>query len=269
MIGLYPAQEIESFTRLIFESVCGWDFTEQVLNCHNKLNIEESDRIVEIVSRLKKNEPIQYVLEETVFMGLKFSLNTSVLIPRPETEELVNLIIKKHSPFWEKIIDVGTGSGCISITLKNQMPDIRICGVDISLKALDTAGKNAALNKVDIELIEADILNWKELQWKNFDVIVSNPPYVCENEKNLMQKNVLDYEPESALFVPDNDPLKFYRAISDFACKYLHKRGKLFFEINERFGNTIREMLEKRGFTEIEILTDLSGKERFIVATLE
>ncbi len=260
----YPKTEVEGFTRLIIESVSGWNFTEQIIN---KSKVIESEKLVvvkSIVSRLKKYEPIQYILGETEFFGLKIKVAPAVLIPRPETEELVAFILEKVTDKKCTILDIGTGSGCIALALKHSLKVADVYGTDISEKALETAKFNANANKLNVAFFISDILYWKEKNWQNFDVIVSNPPYIRESEKEQMKANVLDYEPPEALFVSDSDALVFYRKIAQFAKKHLNKNGFLFFEINENLGTQTVELLEKSGFTKIELRNDINGKKRMI-----
>ncbi len=264
LAGFYPVSEIEGFTRIIFEVVCSLNFTEQVLRKHEKISKPDSEKIKTIISRLKNFEPIQYILGETEFYGLKLEVNPSVLIPRPETEELVQWVLKSNFPENSKILDIGTGSGCIALALKSRLKNAEVFGIDISENALVVARQNAIKNKLDVDFFHADILKWKRYNWQTFDVIVSNPPYIRENERILMHSNVLNYEPENALFVPDSEPLVFYRAIAAFANKYLSGNGMLFLEINENLGLQMNEMLIDSGFSGIEIRKDINGKNRMI-----
>jgi release factor glutamine methyltransferase len=264
LAGFYPVSEIEGFTRIIFEVVCSLNFTEQVLKKHEKISKPDFEKIKTIISRLKNFEPIQYILGETEFYGLKLEVNPSVLIPRPETEELVQWVLKSNFPENSKILDIGTGSGCIALALKSRLKNAEVFGIDISENALVVARQNAIKNNLDVDFFHADILKWKHYNWQTFDVIVSNPPYIRENERILMHSNVLDYEPENALFVTDSEPLVFYRAIADFANKYLSGNGMLFLEINENLGLEMNEMLIDSGFSGIEIRKDINGKNRMI-----
>jgi len=264
LAGLYTVSEIEGFTRIIFEAVCGWGFTDQIKKRHEKVSKTDFEKIKFIVSRLKNFEPIQYILGETEFYGLKLIVNPAVLIPRPETEELVQWITNSKLPGESAILDIGTGSGCIALAIKNQLKNSDVFGIDISEKAVDVARQNAIKNNLDVGFFQADILKWEEFEWKNYDVIVSNPPYIRESEKVQMNSNVLDYEPENALFVSDLDPLVFYRSITAFAKKYLAKNGILYFEINENLGLEMKEMLVDFGFKDIEIRKDINGKNRMI-----
>lgn len=265
--GLYQETEIKGFIRLIVEHVYGFNYTQMLLHCHARSADNETAAVKSIVERLKTFEPLQYILGETEFYGLKLKVNPSVLIPRPETEELVHWILNSRPENTFRIMDIGTGSGCIAIALKNKMPDTRVTAIDISAEALKTAKRNAADNNLDVDFIEADIFRMEKLQWAKFDVIVSNPPYVREAEKAGMAPNVLNYEPASALFVPDANPLVFYQAIASFAKKHLTPDGSLFFEINEGLAQETVSMLAKTDFRNIETRSDINGKPRMIRCT--
>ena len=260
---IYPETEVAGFIRLILESVCGWNYTEQILNINEIIDEAVFREIGNIVLRLKEFEPIQYILGETDFMELKLKVNSSVLIPRPETEELVNWVAEE-SPNFPRILDIGTGSGCIPLALKKLIGGAEISAVDISEKALEVAKQNAIQNNLDVHFFKTDILKWENYNWNLFDIIVSNPPYVREIEKQKMQPNVLKYEPENALFVTNENPLIFYRKIGEFAKKHLSSKCKLYFEINEFLGKEVRELLVYLGFKNIEIRKDINGKERMI-----
>lgn len=229
---LYPPEEIESFFFLIIEHMLEYDRTTLLMKMDEELNVEEQGKYQMIVERLKKHEPIQYILGETEFYGLKFLCKKNVLIPRPETEELVDWILRDinghptSSGVTIKMLDIGTGTGCIPISLKKNLPHAEVFACDISEKCLDLAEWNALRHEVDIDVFELNILNPDlEEDLPILDIIVSNPPYVTENEKQLMQKNVLDFEPELALFVDDNEPLIFYLAIVEFSKNHLKKGG--------------------------------------------
>jgi len=264
LADLYPVSEIEGYTRIIFEAVCGMSFTEQVVKRLEKISATDFERIEAIILRLKNYEPIQYILGETEFYGLKLKVNPSVLIPRPETEELVQWITKSNFPGNSIILDIGTGSGCIALALKSQLKNAEVFGVDISDNALEVARQNALKNSLDVVFFQSDILKWNEFEWKSFDIIISNPPYIRESEKQHMHSNVLNYEPETALFVTDVDPLIFYRTIAAFAKINLAKSGLLFFEINENLGFEMNELLVDFGFYDIEIRKDINGKNRMV-----
>ncbi|MCG6187492.1 peptide chain release factor N(5)-glutamine methyltransferase [Maribellus maritimus] len=262
--GLYPAEEIRSFIRLVFEQVCELNYTQLLLSRDKILSPEEKEKMEEIVTRLKTFEPIQYILGETEFYGLQLKVNPAVLIPRPETEELVQWILQTNKLTSPVVLDVGTGSGCIALALKKELPAATLTAIDISETALETAKENAKINRLDIQLLNCNILNWEGQKWEQYDIIVSNPPYVRTMEKEKMQANVLDYEPELALFVSDADPLVFYRRIGEFSLENLRKDGFLFFEINENLGTEMAELLSAQGFKNIEIRTDIRGKERML-----
>jgi release factor glutamine methyltransferase len=260
----YPETEVQGFIRIIFESVCGWSYTEQILKKNEKLGAPEIREIETIIGRLKTYEPIQYIFGETEFYGLNLKVTSSVLIPRPETEELVQWIINNNSTDSPRILDVGTGSGCIPIALKSQIKDATISGVDVSEKALEIAKQNATQNNLNVSFFQADILKWENYEWDVYDVIVSNPPYVREIEKQIMQANVLEHEPGNALFVLDDDPLVFYRRIADLAQKQLVDNGHLFFEINEHLGKEMCKLLEHKGFVDVKLKKDINGKNRML-----
>lgn len=266
---IYPPGEIGSFTRLILEQVCGLK-PHNLLFCKDKqLSETEKSTIRQIVERLKVQEPIQYVLGTADFYGQSFFVNPSVLIPRPETEELVERVILDYEDKEVKILDVGTGSGCIGITLKRHLKNSEIIAVDISAPALETARKNARHLGAPVIFIRTDILSLEKSDLNIpfiFDVIVSNPPYVKNSEKACMEKNVLDHEPHQALFVPNDDPLIFYRQIARLGKKKLKKEGRLYFEINAQCGPAMQEMLEHEGYKEIELFQDIFGKDRIIKA---
>ena len=264
LAGLYPPAEIEGFKRIIFETVFGWNFTDQVLKKQETILPVDFERIKSIVLRLKNSEPIQYIFGETEFFGLKLKVNSSVLIPRPETEELVDWVVQSKLSENCKVLDIGTGSGCIAIAIKSRLKNTEVSGIDISVEALETARMNAIENGLEINFYPADIFNMKNFEGEKFDVIVSNSPYIRESEKVLMHSNVLDYEPEIALFVSDNDPLKYYREIARFAKSNLYDNGKLFFEINENFKSEMVELLSDIGFNNIEIRKDINGKNRMV-----
>lgn len=265
--GMYPVSEIKGLTRIIFEAVCDWSFTEQAVKIHEKIQDVDFRKIKEIVSRLKKSEPVQYILGEAEFYGLKIKVNPSVLIPRPETEELVDWMVHSNLPENSRILDIGTGSGCIALALKSVLKNAKVSGTDISEGALETASENAVKNKLDVHFYQSDILKQENMNNEIYDVIVSNPPYIRESEKLRMLPNVLEYEPAKALFVSDNDPLVFYCSIAAFAKKHLTLNGKLYLEINENLGFEMKNMLFDFGFCNIEIRNDINGKNRMVCCT--
>jgi release factor glutamine methyltransferase len=265
--GIYDKRETDQLIQLIFEKQKGYTHAQLIMAHDQILSDKEFKTIEKIVERLKKHEPIQYILEETEFYGLHFRVERGVLIPRPETEELVQWIIHDNSCLRPTIIDVGTGSGCIAISIAKNLPEANVLACDISPVCIETAQYNANKNQENILVFEYDILNHKaDFTIPDLDILVSNPPYVRESEKISMRKNVLDYEPELALFVRDNDPLEFYQHIARFAMRHLKINGLLYFEINEVTGNECIALLENSGFVEILLKKDINGKDRMIRA---
>jgi release factor glutamine methyltransferase len=223
----------------------------------------------EYLRRLEGHEPVQYVTGQTYFYGLPFRVNPHVLIPRPETEELVDWIVREGQERPLRVLDVGTGSGCIAVSLAKTLPLATVWALDVSPQALQTAQQNATLNGVHIHFLAADILQWETLLWPDdfvFDVVVSNPPYVTQAEKGIMRPNVANFEPHLALFVPDNDPLLFYRTIARFCRNRLLPGGACYLEINEQFPGPTAEVLLMAGLTNPTVYTDLSGKPRHVKA---
>ena len=264
--GLYPETEIRSFSQLMIEKVTGFSRTEIIVNKNTQFSVEQQHEIESFIENLKNFIPIQYILGETEFYGLTFNVNESVLIPRPETEELVDWIRSENDRNASlNILDIGTGSGCIAISLKNVLPNSVVDAFDISDQALETARSNALRNELDVNFSKVDILNVPDFS-KKWDIIVSNPPYVLESEKAEIQPNVLDNEPHLALFVPDNDPLLFYRSIAQFSLRQLKPEGKLYFEINRQYGKATIDLLAESGFTDIELRKDISGNDRMVKA---
>ncbi|MDR0682326.1 MAG: peptide chain release factor N(5)-glutamine methyltransferase [Dysgonamonadaceae bacterium] len=271
--GLYPASEIKSFAYLILEFVCKKDKQVLLRDKDNQLSPNELIRIQEIVEELKKFRPVQYILGETEFYGLKFKVNEHVLIPRPETEELVDWIISsasKLSPQERRILDIGTGSGCIAVALAKHIPDASVYALDISEKALEVALQNTQINGVTVSFFQRDIFENNPLAGLRspFSIIVSNPPYIVPSEKQQMSPNVLNYEPHQALFVPENQPLLFYEQIADLGLEHLEKNGSLFFETGSLFGKTVAEMMRKKGYKPVKLLKDISGKDRMVKGQL-
>jgi release factor glutamine methyltransferase len=292
---IYDAVEAESFFYLILEEKQKLKRIDLALNPHLTLSKEETAFWNLILDQLKCEIPIQYILGTTSFYGLEFEVNENVLIPRPETEELVEWIIQSwklevRSQKLEegnqkiKILDIGTGSGCIAVSLAKNIPNSKVFAIDVSEKALATAQKNAEINKVEVNFIHVNILNINDLEQlptshchpelvegplpTQFDIIVSNPPYVRELEKIEIKKNVLDFEPHLALFVSDNDALIFYKKIAELAQKSLNPNGKLFFEINQYLGQEMMDLLRKMNFKNIELRKDIYGNVRMIKAEI-
>ena len=266
--GLYPETEIKSFSYLIIEKLTGFSRTEIIVNKNTLFSDEQHHVIETFIEKLKKNVPIQYILGETEFFGLTFNVNESVLIPRPETEELVEWIRSENNRSTDlNILDIGTGSGCIAIALKHEFPNASVHAFDISEQALNTARSNAERNKLDVTFSRTNILNTPDTE-QRWDIIVSNPPYVTELEKSSILPNVLEHEPHLALFVPDNDSLLFYRSIALFAKHHLKPEGKLYFEINRSFGVETVELLTDLGFCNVELRKDISGNDRMVRAEI-
>ncbi|MES2804912.1 MAG: peptide chain release factor N(5)-glutamine methyltransferase [Bacteroidota bacterium] len=268
---IYDAGEAESFFYLILEEK--HQLRRIDLALHPDLVFSEAEIVVwnSILEQLKQEIPVQYLLGKTSFYGLDFEVNENVLIPRPETEELVewilsnNRIIQKSNPETSrlKILDIGTGSGCIAISLAKNIPNAQVFAIDVSEKALATAKKNAERNAVEVTFINQNILETEDLR-QQFDIIVSNPPYVRNLEKEEIKKNVLDNEPHLALFVEDNDALIFYKKIAELAQKNLSENGQLYFEINQYLGKETVDLLEKMNFKNIELRKDIYGNDRMI-----
>lgn len=266
--GIFPPEEITALSAEIFSDLKNWDKTALFLNADEELTGEETDRLFAITQRLLINEPIQYILGYDKFFGLKIMTKPGVLIPRPETEELIYALAEKYSAQSElNILDAGAGSGCIALALAKQFPKALIYACDISDEALQIAKENAERLNLPVRFFKADLLNPGEaFPPSKYDIIVSNPPYVRESEKALMQKNVLDFEPERALFVSDDNPLVFYKALGDIAQKYIKTEGLLAVEINEFLGKETKAVLLSRGAQKVEILKDIHEKQRFILA---
>jgi release factor glutamine methyltransferase len=260
----YPETEIRSFSYLIIEKLTNLSRTQIFVNKYTAFSEEQRKLAESFIIKLKKNVPIQYILGETEFYGLNFNVNESVLIPRPETEELVEWVRKENDKNAnQNILDIGTGSGCIAISLKNEFKKADIDAFDISDAALEIAKSNSKRNNLVVNFSNVDILNVLDLN-KKWDIIVSNPPYIPENEKDEILPNVLEHEPHLALFVPDYDPLIFYIHIAQFAKKHLTKNGKLYFEIHREAGMKCSNLLVEQGFTNIELRKDISGNDRMI-----
>ena len=264
LLGYYPDTEIESFFNLLSEHILRMKRIDISQNLYAVVSGKKYDKFQIAINRLQKYEPIQYILGDTEFYGLIFKVNHSVLIPRPETEELVAWIIDDFKNKKDiSILDIGTGSGCIAISLAKNLPNTKVYALDVSTEALKIAKQNADSNDVEIEFIEADILDWDfgEMQ---FDVIVSNPPYVRELEKESMSANVIDHEPHLALFVKDDDALLFYRNITKSSTKLLKPKGTLYFEINESLGAETKQLLLDSNFLDVTLKQDVFGKNRMV-----
>lgn len=251
---------------LVLEHVAGITRSDVISQKAISLTEKEQHRLDEVVERLNTQEPIQYILGKADFFGRVFGVNPSVLIPRPETELLIDVIKKESSNVPGKILDIGTGSGCIGITLAKELPAKTVLAFDISEAALKTASENAKDLWAQVDFRKTDILT-EDIPFIDLEVVVSNPPYVTFSEKLSMNDNVLKHEPHLALFVPDNDPLVFYKAIAKKGLKALTPGGKIFVEINEQFGKETERVFRMEGFTMIRSIKDLQGKDRVVVAT--
>ncbi|WP_435313602.1 peptide chain release factor N(5)-glutamine methyltransferase [Cellulophaga fucicola] len=262
--AIYPVEEVNSFFYMAIEHYLGLQRFILAMQPDYVVAKEEEASLFLTINLLKKQVPIQYILGTAHFMGLDFSVSSNVLIPRPETEELVSWILSETPLDREvNILDIGTGSGCIAISLAKNLPNAKVFALDVSKDALLVAKKNADNNGVLVTFLEHNILQEPNLQQK-FDVIVSNPPYVRELEKKEMTANVLKHEPSLALFVSDKEPLTFYNAITNFAVKHLNENGKLYFEINQYLGFETQELLEKQDFVTIELRKDMFGNDRML-----
>ena len=261
----YPQGELKVLVRMLLQQVAGWSLVDMLTYNDLTLTAAQQMQIADAVDRLKRYEPIQYILGAAEFDGMRLVVDARALIPRPETEELVLLLAETLSPD-ASVLDIGTGSGCIAVALARRLPQAQVSAYDVSPDALALAAENARNQGVKIDFRQVDILHDAPADAPVFDAIVSNPPYVTDSERASMEANVLDYEPALALFVPDDDPLLFYRAIADFAWTHLSIGGRLFFEINHRFGAEIVMMLRHKGFANCAVQHDAFGKERFVVA---
>lgn len=263
---IYSLREAQQITNLVLEEITQLNQTQRLIANKSELTPHQIHLLENYLHQLKQHKPIQQVLGYAWFCGNKFLVNEQVLIPRPETEELVELIAKENNNKVVEILDIGTGSGCIAISLKNKLPFANVTAIDISSYALQVAHQNAENLQQTIELKQVDFLNedtWIELE--NYDIIVSNPPYIKDLEQSTMQQNVLAYEPHLALFVPDNNALIFYERIAKFAKHHLTKNGKIYVEINETHGKETAEVFTNKGY-QTTIINDMQGKNRIIKA---
>lgn len=264
----YPTTEIDSFFKMMLEDVLNLSKIDFALEPNTIVTDEKNIQIDEIIDGLSKHQPIQHLIGFTEFMDLKLMVNEHVLIPRPETEELIDWIVNDFATLSHiDVLDIGTGSGCIPITLYKGLSDANVNTIDVSTKAIETAKTNAKNNQANIHFIHQNILTTKKLP-QQYDVIVSNPPYVRNLEKAEMQNNVLDYEPHLALFVSDEDPLIFYRKIAELAIHSLKPNGALYYEINQYLGKETIALLKQIGFKNIELKKDMFGNDRMVKAIL-
>ncbi|WP_350292072.1 peptide chain release factor N(5)-glutamine methyltransferase [uncultured Croceitalea sp.] len=265
--SLYPKEEVDTFFYRMLEHYLGLERFVLVMEPSYSISKEEEQPFFEGISQLKLEKPLQYILGEAHFFDAIFKVNEHVLIPRPETEELVNWIIddcqiKNDKSF--KILDIGTGSGCIAVALAKALPNSKVTALDVSAEALAVAKENAQLNKVEVEFIHADILNIDSSKFPVYDIIVSNPPYVRELEKGEIQNNVKEHEPSLALFVPNDNALLFYKAIDQFSKKNLSKEGKLYLEINQYLDEETKSLFARENFKEIRLKKDIFENHRML-----
>ncbi len=264
------AGESKAVALLLFEKLFGFSQTDVLMGKAELLSHEQLNILHECVERISCGEPVQYVIGKCDFMGLELEVAPGVLIPRPETEELVRLVVEKVSEMEGlRILDIGTGSGCIALALKHEIPDSDVEAWDISDSALEIAKRNAVRLGIDVVFAKHDILHLaeeQEFKYQPYDIIVSNPPYVCDSERDGMERQVVEHEPSIALFVPDSDPLRFYNTIADFADMSLREGGSIYFEINRDYGNDVVELLKRKGYDDVSLLTDQFGNNRMVYA---
>jgi len=266
---IYSEQEVRSLVYYVLRRVLGFSKSDTVIRREEPVDNSISIKIIDIIKKLKLEVPIQYIFGDTEFYGLDLMVSPDVLIPRPETEELADWIIKENKNRKVTIFDIGTGSGCIAIALKKHIADCTVYACDISENALKVAKQNAIRNNTSIQFFKRDILNIKKNRaFPEFDIIVSNPPYIRASEIKLMKGNVVKHEPHDALFVPDTNPLIFYKAIADFSLNHLRWGGSLYFEINENLSANLSEMLENNGFCNIQVKKDINNKYRMLKCLL-
>lgn len=269
---VYEEREAATITDWVLEHVTGWKKIDRVVNKDHQLADSIIARLQEYTTRLQQHEPVQYVLQEAWFYGMPLYVDKNVLIPRPETEELVAWIIQeaKDQKPEIQILDIGTGSGCIPVALKKQLPHAQVFACDVSEGALGVAQRNAVTQQAAISFIQLDFLQsslWSQLP--EVDILVSNPPYIPVQDKTTMHSNVLEYEPHLALFVPDHDALLFYRHIADFAISHLHARAIIFVEIHEDLGSAVCDLFTGKGLTQVELRKDMQGKARMVKAQIK
>lgn len=263
--GFYTRQEAGNLSRLICCELLGQQSTDYYLGKDITLSAKEEKELESVLKRLQNYEPVQYVLGEARFFGRTFRVAPGVLIPRPETEELVEMMLKELSPV-SRVLDIGTGSGCIAVTLAKELPASQVTAWDVSTEALLIAAANCEAMHASVRFEQCDVLSYVSDATRHYDVIVSNPPYVTEAEKQELEPNVLNWEPSLALFVPDEDPLRFYRRIAMLGLEMLVGGGKLYFEINRAFGEDIVSMLRESGYCNVRLQKDISHNDRFVIA---
>ncbi|MBR3453597.1 MAG: peptide chain release factor N(5)-glutamine methyltransferase [Muribaculaceae bacterium] len=266
LAGVADPHEVQAMIRVICEDVFNYDPVDVALRQESVLPDFAQQRITDLIHRLQRHEPLQYIVGNARFHGHKFKVTPAVLIPRPETEQLVDLIVDENKESDLRVLDMGTGSGCIAISLARALKFAQVDALDVSRDALAVARANAEALQVKVRFFESDMLAPQPAA--TYDIIVSNPPYICWSERESMERNVKDYEPGQALFVPDNDPLLFYKAIVPYAKQSLERGGRLYLEINQRFGAEVKRLLDEHGFDEVRIIDDSYGKVRFAAARM-
>jgi len=263
---IYEEREATTIASYVLEDV--FDIPTPI-NSMQQLSKEEQKKLEKIIEELLQKRPWQYVVGAADFYNLKFDVNETVLIPRAETEELIYTIVEKHQKESIQILDIGTGSGCIAITLKKKLPQASLTAIDISKKALKLAKQNAEKNAVEVDFQQINILDAQQIQkMPQYHLIVSNPPYIQNSETVVMPEHVLAYEPHLALFVTNKDPLQFYKAITDFALTHLYPKGWLYFEINEYFGAEVLTLLKSKGLVNCNLIQDMSSRDRIVLGQL-
>lgn len=266
LAGVYDPREIESMTRVIFEDVLLWKPVDIVMRDQEPLPSFFDTKLDGIIDRLLRHEPLQYILGKARFHGHSFAVTPATLIPRPETEQLVDMIVDQNPGSDLRVLDIGTGSGCIAISLARALKFAHVTATDISPQALAVAQQNAAALKTRVSFVQQDILTTQAPR-EAWDIIVSNPPYITMSERSAMERNVLDYEPGSALFVPDDNPMLYYRPIAAYASLALASAGRLYLEINRAMGSQVVQILQQAGLKNIQLHNDFNGNPRFATAT--
>jgi release factor glutamine methyltransferase len=263
---VYEHAEAVAITNMVMQELTGQSKSERRMASHLELTEAQQQQLQQMVAQLEQSCPVQYVIGKAWFYNMELLVNEAVLIPRPETEELVQWVLdEKENIAAPNILDIGTGSGCIAIALKKNWPEAQVSGLDVSEEALAIATKNAALQKADVHFLQADILDESSWPTQTFDIIISNPPYIPQQESDVLDKNVTDWEPHLALFVPDNDPILFYKKIGAFAKTHLHASGTLFFECHQQYVKQVLTALKEMGF-DAQQKADMFGNDRMVKA---
>lgn len=266
--AVFGKSEVDAMTRMVMDEILQCSPVDLVLRADHDVPAFFPAKLEQIIARLERQEPIQHILGVAQFHGHRFKVTPDTLVPRPETEQLVDLIVDEHGDREDlRILDVGTGTGCIAISLARALRFAQVAAIDVSAAALEVAQENAQALKTRIKFIRADILSMPLWPAASLDIVVSNPPYVCLGEQAQMERNVLDYEPHIALFVPDDDPLLFYRPIASQAANALAPGGKIYLEVNRRFAQEVADLLRRHGFADTRVIRDTFNNDRFVTAT--